>query len=50
MISHSNMIAQLRQVHQFTPSGRQYTVLGILPFYHSKSMASVLELKTQADR
>lgn len=36
MISHSNIIAQLRQVRQLTPLERQYTVLGILPFYHSE--------------
>lgn len=35
MISHSNVINQLRQMRQYTPVGKPSTVLGILPFYHS---------------
>lgn len=35
MISHINIISQLRQVRQLTRVGKTNTVLGILPFYHS---------------
>lgn len=35
MISHSNVINQLRQMRQYTPVEKPSTVLGILPFYHS---------------
>lgn len=35
MISHANIINQLRQMRQYTPVGISSTVLGILPFYHS---------------
>lgn len=36
MISHANMISQLRQMRQLGPVGERSTVLGILPFFHSQ--------------
>lgn len=36
IISHSNIINQLRQVQAFTPAkSSPAVILGILPFYHS---------------
>ncbi|KAH6677857.1 hypothetical protein F5X68DRAFT_224037 [Plectosphaerella plurivora] len=44
MISHANIIGQLRQVCQMVPVQRNKAVLGILPFYHITGLIHLLHL------
>ncbi|KAH7161513.1 hypothetical protein EDB81DRAFT_839833 [Dactylonectria macrodidyma] len=44
MISHNNVISQLRQMQALTPHSRQSTVLGILPFYHITGLVHLILL------
>ncbi|KXJ85359.1 hypothetical protein Micbo1qcDRAFT_186656 [Microdochium bolleyi] len=44
MISHANVISQLRQMRQLAPMGEHRSVLGILPFYHITGLVHLLHL------
>ncbi|KAF4468992.1 phenylacetyl- ligase [Fusarium albosuccineum] len=44
MISHENLISQVRQIRQITPVNRRSTVLGILPFFHITGLVHLLHL------
>ncbi|KAH6871818.1 hypothetical protein B0T10DRAFT_590601 [Thelonectria olida] len=44
MISHTNIISQLCQMRQLSPSSKQTTVLGVLPFYHITGLVHLIHL------
>ncbi|KAI8649664.1 hypothetical protein NCS55_01467000 [Fusarium keratoplasticum] len=44
IISHENLISQVRQMRQITPANRRSTLLGILPFFHITGLVHLLHL------